>query len=284
MRAAVYARFSSENQREQSIEDQVRVCREFAKRNESTVLDAHIYFDEAHSGSLRARPGLEALKKAAEAKPFDCLLVDDSSRLSRDNQHFNTLLCLFQFWGISLISVSDALDMRRGTREGRVPVSRHHQRAVSHGPEEEDPPRADGASPTRLRCGGSRLRVHERAGRRDEGRQEGPSPGRWLQARGRAGGSAGHSAHLPRLHRWEGHHQDREGDERRAGAHAHAAEGRVERVDAFPHSQRREVHGRLHVESHHDRERPHDGPAEAGGEAEGRVGLPGAPGDARFVR
>ncbi len=112
MRAAVYARFSSENQREQSIEDQVRVCKQFAIRDGIEVLDDHIYFDEAQSGSLRARPGLEALKKAAEDRQFDAVLVDDSSRLSRDNQHFNTLLCLFQFWGISLISVSDGLDMR----------------------------------------------------------------------------------------------------------------------------------------------------------------------------
>lgn len=112
MRAAVYARFSSENQREQSIEDQIRVCREFAKRDGISVLENHIYFDEAQSGSIRSRPGLEALKKAAEDKQFDAVLVDDSSRLSRDNQHFNTLLCLFQYWGIALISVSDGLDMR----------------------------------------------------------------------------------------------------------------------------------------------------------------------------
>lgn len=112
MRAAVYARFSSENQREQSIDDQIRVCREFARRDDITILENHIYFDEAQSGSIRARPGLEALKKAAEDKQFDAVLVDDSSRLSRDNQHFNTLLCLFQYWGISLISVSDGLDMR----------------------------------------------------------------------------------------------------------------------------------------------------------------------------
>lgn len=112
MRAAVYARFSSENQREQSIEDQIRVCREFAKRDGISVLENHIYFDEAQSGSIRSRPGLEALKRAAEDKEFDAVLVDDSSRLSRDNQHFNTLLCLFQYWGIALISVSDGLDMR----------------------------------------------------------------------------------------------------------------------------------------------------------------------------
>jgi DNA invertase Pin-like site-specific DNA recombinase len=112
MRAAVYARFSSENQREQSIEDQIRVCREFAKRDGITILEEHVYFDEAQSGSIRARPGLEALKRAAEEKQFDAVLVDDSSRLSRDNQYFNTLLCLFQYWGVSLISVSDGLDMR----------------------------------------------------------------------------------------------------------------------------------------------------------------------------
>jgi site-specific DNA recombinase len=88
------------------------VCREFAKRDGITILEEHIYFDEAQSGSIRARPGLEALKRATEDKQFDAVLVDDSSRLSRDNQHFNTLLCLFQFWGISLISVSDGLDMR----------------------------------------------------------------------------------------------------------------------------------------------------------------------------
>src|SRR5688572_27900505 len=112
MRAAVYARFSSENQREQSIDDQVRVCRTFAAREQITVLENHVYCDEAQSGSVRARPGLEALKKAAEDKQFEAVLVDDSSRLSRDNQPFNTLLCLFEFWGISLISVSDGLDTR----------------------------------------------------------------------------------------------------------------------------------------------------------------------------
>ena len=112
MRAAIYARFSSDNQREQSIEDQIRVCKDFASRSGITILENHIYFDEAQSGSIRNRPRLEALKKAAEAKQFDALLVDDSSRLSRDNQHFNTLLCLFQFWGINFISVSDGLDTR----------------------------------------------------------------------------------------------------------------------------------------------------------------------------
>ena len=112
MKAAVYARFSSDNQREQSIDDQVRVCREYALRNDISILEGHVYFDEAKSGSLRDRPGLEAMKKAAEMKLFDVVLIDDSSRLSRDNQYFNTLLCLFQYWGVGLISVSDGLNSK----------------------------------------------------------------------------------------------------------------------------------------------------------------------------
>ena len=52
MRAAVYARFSSENQREQSIDDQIRVCKTFADRDGITVLENHIYFDEAQSGAI----------------------------------------------------------------------------------------------------------------------------------------------------------------------------------------------------------------------------------------
>lgn len=112
MKAAVYASFSSDNQREQSIDDQVRVCRDYASKNNIVILEKHVYTDEAQSGSIRNRPGLESLKAAAENKEFDAVLIDDSSRLSRDNQYFNTLLCLFQYWGVDLISVSDGLDTK----------------------------------------------------------------------------------------------------------------------------------------------------------------------------
>jgi DNA invertase Pin-like site-specific DNA recombinase len=90
------------------------VCRNFAAQEQITVLENHVYCDEAQSGSICSRPGLEALEKAAEDKQFEAVLVDDSSRRSRDNQHFNTLLCVFEFWGVSLISVSDGLDTREG--------------------------------------------------------------------------------------------------------------------------------------------------------------------------
>ncbi len=60
MKAAIYARYSSENQRPESIEDQIGACRRLARERSVAVLDDHIYTDEARSGARKDRPGLEA--------------------------------------------------------------------------------------------------------------------------------------------------------------------------------------------------------------------------------
>lgn len=52
MKAVIYARYSSDNQREESIEGQVRECIAFAERKGYTVI--HTYIDRALSGT-RAR-------------------------------------------------------------------------------------------------------------------------------------------------------------------------------------------------------------------------------------
>ena len=65
MRAAIYARYSSENQRPESIEDQVSACRRLASDRGFTILDDHIYADQAESGARKDRRGLAALLAAA---------------------------------------------------------------------------------------------------------------------------------------------------------------------------------------------------------------------------
>jgi site-specific DNA recombinase len=55
MRVAVYARYSSDNQREASIEDQVRECRTFIERQGWTLQQT--YSDRAMSGASMLRPG-----------------------------------------------------------------------------------------------------------------------------------------------------------------------------------------------------------------------------------
>ena len=61
VRCAVYARFSSDQQRETSIDDQLRNCREFAKRRGWKILDEHVYADHAVTGTARDRVQFQAL-------------------------------------------------------------------------------------------------------------------------------------------------------------------------------------------------------------------------------
>jgi DNA invertase Pin-like site-specific DNA recombinase len=60
MRAAVYARYSTDLQSAASIEDQIRLCRERVEKENGVIVD--IYSDYAISGSsVRNRPGMRAL-------------------------------------------------------------------------------------------------------------------------------------------------------------------------------------------------------------------------------
>ena len=109
MKAAIYARYSSENQSEKSIDDQIRVCKNYCKEHEIIVGDDHVYIDEALSGSLLNRPGLQALDKAAENKEFEAVVVDDLSRLSRSNHQMLTLVLKFNYYQVKIISVADGI-------------------------------------------------------------------------------------------------------------------------------------------------------------------------------
>src|SRR5215467_11098119 len=110
MKVAIYARYSSENQRRESIEDQIRGCQELAAARCYSVDPTHIYRDEAKSGASRDRPGLAALLAAARAREFEGVLLDDLSRLSRDNHMLLTLYAEFRFNGVRIISRADSLD------------------------------------------------------------------------------------------------------------------------------------------------------------------------------
>lgn len=110
MKGAIYARYSSDNQRPESIEDQVRSCMQLATSRGYSVDPHHVFSDEAKSGTLRDRPGLEALRGAARASEFEAVLIDDLSRLSRDNHYLLTLYAEFRFYGVRILSRADSLD------------------------------------------------------------------------------------------------------------------------------------------------------------------------------
>jgi len=110
MKAAIYARYSSDNQRPESIDDQVRACLEVAVARGFSVAPEHIFSDEAKSGALRSRPALERLREAVAAHAVDAVLIDDLSRLSRDNHYLLTLYAEFRFHGVRIVSRADSLD------------------------------------------------------------------------------------------------------------------------------------------------------------------------------
>lgn len=109
MRAAIYARYSSENQSEKSIDDQIRVCKKYLEEHDICVEERHIFADEALSGSLLQRPGLQALEKAMENKEIDAVAVDDLSRLSRSNHQMLTMVNRFNYFQVKIISVSEGI-------------------------------------------------------------------------------------------------------------------------------------------------------------------------------
>lgn len=120
LRAGCYARFSSDLQRETSLEDQIRGCHEYSTRQGWTWQDDHVYTDAGISGaSLEGRAGLRALLIAASStpRPFDVLLVDDSSRLSRDQYHALGILQQLTFSGIRIVFASQGIDTQNEQAE-----------------------------------------------------------------------------------------------------------------------------------------------------------------------
>jgi site-specific DNA recombinase len=110
LRCAIYARYSSDRQSASSIGDQVRKCREYARSRGWEVLDGHLYSDEAISGTTTERAGLKQLMAAALAKPFDVVLIDDTSRLSRQLSDSISLSDRLRFAGVRVVFVSQGID------------------------------------------------------------------------------------------------------------------------------------------------------------------------------
>jgi len=82
MRATIYARYSTENQREASVEDQFRECTRLAERVGATLTGIR-FFDKGISGGTSDRPGYQEMLTAARARAFDAILAEDLSRLWR---------------------------------------------------------------------------------------------------------------------------------------------------------------------------------------------------------
>ena len=106
MRAAIYARYSSDLQSETSIDDQLRICRERAEHDGLTVSD--VFTDYAISGgSLSNRPGMLSLLAAAKRGDFDVVVAEALDRISRDQEDIAAIYKRLRHADVRIVTLSE---------------------------------------------------------------------------------------------------------------------------------------------------------------------------------
>ena len=105
MRAAIYARYSTELQSEASVEDQTRLCQRLIEGKEWAV--TKIYADRGLSGASPLRPGYQRLLEDARNGCFDVVVAEGLDRLSRDQEHIAAFFKQMKFRDIPIVTVAE---------------------------------------------------------------------------------------------------------------------------------------------------------------------------------
>ncbi|WP_245752717.1 recombinase family protein [Poseidonocella pacifica] len=105
VRAAIYARYSSDLQSAASITDQVRVCRSLCADRGWRVVE--VFTDEAMSGASHLRPGFQTMQQAAMNGQFDIIVAEALDRLSRDPEHIAALHKRMSFLEVSILTKAE---------------------------------------------------------------------------------------------------------------------------------------------------------------------------------
>ena len=116
MKAVIYARYSSDNQREESIEGQVRECQSFAERKGYSVI--RTYIDRALSGTRADnRPEFQQMISDSTLREFQYVIVWKIDRFSRDKFDSVKYKYALKSSGVSVISATEPID---GSPEGQM--------------------------------------------------------------------------------------------------------------------------------------------------------------------
>jgi DNA invertase Pin-like site-specific DNA recombinase len=105
VRVAIYARYSSDNQRDASIADQLRVCRAHAESQGWSICEE--YTDHAVSGATLLRAGFQALMRDALNRRFGVVLAESLDRFSRDQEDTAGLFKRVTFAGVNVVTLAE---------------------------------------------------------------------------------------------------------------------------------------------------------------------------------
>lgn len=133
MRAALYARYSTELQREESIDDQLSACERVAQQQGLTVVSR--FSDASVSGGKTDRPGYQAMLTAARSGEFEVIVAEDISRLWRARAEYGQRSAELEDLNVHLVTcVGD--DTRRdgyGLVLGiKSAIAEHQRREISY--------------------------------------------------------------------------------------------------------------------------------------------------------
>ena len=113
--SVIYARYSSTNQTEQSIEGQVHVCQDYAKRNDILIVDT--YVDRAISGTTDNRDEFQRMIKDSANKNWEYVIVYKLDRFARNQYAQVDNELKLQKNGVTVLSAMENLQQ---TPEGRL--------------------------------------------------------------------------------------------------------------------------------------------------------------------
>ena len=103
--AVIYARYSSDNQTEQSIEGQLRVCEQYAKNNDILILKT--YIDRAMTGTNDNRPDFQQMIKDSANKEWQNIIVYKLDRFSRNKYETAKYKKILKDNGVKLLSAME---------------------------------------------------------------------------------------------------------------------------------------------------------------------------------
>ena len=107
MKAVIYARYSSDSQREESIEGQLRECTAFAEKNGITVL--RHYIDRAYSAKTDNRPEFQSMIKDSGKRLFDIVIVWKLDRFARNRYDSARYKATLKKNGVKVVSATEII-------------------------------------------------------------------------------------------------------------------------------------------------------------------------------
>ncbi len=107
-RVVLYARYSSDNQRSESIDAQIRAMKEYCKHHNYIIVET--YVDEARTATTDKRPSFQRMIKDSAGKTFDIVLVHKLDRFARNRYDSAIYKRELKKNGVSVYSVLEKLD------------------------------------------------------------------------------------------------------------------------------------------------------------------------------